>query len=69
MPRCRKPVWTRTFTDWNQVPLLLSVQETCQLLHWSDVTVRRRINDGTLKAIKEGNKFLVSKQSIIDLIN
>ena len=69
MPRCRKPVWTRSYTDWNQVPLLLSVSEVCILTKWSDETVRRRLKDGTLKGIKEGKTFLITKQSIIDLIS
>lgn len=69
MPRCRKPVWTKTYTDWDQVPIFMTVQEVCILLRRSDESVRQMVKDGTLKGITEGHKFLITKQSIIDLIN
>lgn len=67
-PRCKKPVWTRTYVDWDQVPVLMTIQETCILLRWSDQTVRNRIKDGTLRGITVTKNFLVEKQSVIDLI-
>ncbi len=69
MPRCRKPAWTYSFTDWDQVPIFLTIRETCVLLRWSDETVRKRLKDGTLRGITVSNAFLVEKQSIIDLIS
>lgn len=68
-PRCRKPIWTKTYTDWDQVPLLMTVQEVCILIRRSDETVRQMIKDGTLKGITEGHRFLVTKQSVMDLIH
>ena len=67
-PRCRKPVWTRTYVNWDQVPVLMTIQECCNLLRWSDQTVRNRIKDGSLRAITVSKSFLVEKQSVIDLI-
>lgn len=67
--RCRKPIWTKTYTDWDQVPLLMTVQEVCILIRRSDETVRQMIKDGTLKGITEGHRFLVTKQSVMDLIH
>lgn len=67
--RCKKPMYTMKYTDWNQVPLFLTITETCCLLRWSDESVRKRIKDGTLKAITTGGKFLITKDSIIALIN
>lgn len=67
--RCRKPVWTKTYTDWEQVPVFMTVQEVCILLRRSDESVRQMVKSGKLKAITEGHKFLITKQSVIDLIN
>lgn len=67
-PRCRKPVWTRTFINWDQIPVLMTVQEACILLRMSDQTVRNWIKNGTLRGITVGASIRVEKQSVIDLI-
>lgn len=57
------------YTDWDQVPLLMTVEEVCILLRWSEQTVRRRINDGTLRAVTVSKAFRIEKQSVMDLID
>ena len=68
MPRCKKPMYTYAYTNWDQVPLFLSVSETCVLLKVSEQTVRNRLKDGTFRGIMMGKTFLVEKESIIDLL-
>lgn len=64
-PRCRPPVWTTVYTDWNQVPLFLSVKDVACLLNMQIGTIRRRVEDGTIKAQKIGKEWRISKESVM----
>lgn len=52
-----------------QVPALLSVRTTAQLLDLSPRTVRRRIHDGTIPAVREHDRLAVRADDLRQYID
>jgi len=49
-------------------PQLLTVPEAAEILNTSDKTVRRRIKDGELPAIKDGHLVRIDPRDLEDFI-
>lgn len=60
--------YTKTYVDWSQVPLVLSVSEACILLRVSDTTVRNFLNSGRLKGTQTDGKWLITKDSMLNFL-
>ncbi len=56
--------FTRTYTDWERIPVLMELTDVCCLLRCSDVTAIKYIRQGKIKGNKFGNKWLVDRDSV-----
>ena len=56
--------YTKTYMNWEQVPLVLNVSEVCILLHVSDRTVRNLLTSGKLKGRQMDGKWLITKDNV-----
>jgi excisionase family DNA binding protein len=52
-----------------QVPALLSVATVARVLDVSPRTVRRRIDDGELPAVREHDRIVIRADELLDYIN
>lgn len=59
----------KKITSWEQVPLIIDVAYASLLLGVCEVTVRRLIRDGKLKAVKIGEAWKINKADIKDFMN
>ena len=50
---------------WDECPSLLIVSEVAAILRCSEVTVKRKLEHGALKGIKDGKKWLIPKNYLI----
>lgn len=57
---------SKTITDWEQVPNLLSAQDVADLLGKSYATARRYMKDGTLPTESIGSVQYVSKHYLME---
>lgn len=64
MPRCPKPRYTKKYTNWDEVPLFLSVEDVCILWELSDKTILNMLNSGSLKGFKVGDRWRIPKESV-----
>ena len=60
--------YTKTYVDWAQVPLVMSVSEACILLRVSDATVRNFLTSGKLKGTQTDGKWLITKDSMLKFL-
>ena len=67
MPRCPKPRYTKTYTNWDELPINLTVEMVCSVLFMNEKVVQRKLAAGEIKGIKIGGKWLVPKKNLIDL--
>jgi excisionase family DNA binding protein len=58
-----------TYTDWDSVPLLLTVRQTCQLLTVSRETFYRLIRSGELASRKIGRRRVVTKSALREFLD
>lgn len=56
--------FTKTFMDWDRMPVLLDMEQTCCVLMCSDVTVVKHIQMGHFKGNKLGNKWRIDRDSL-----
>lgn len=52
-----------------QVPTMLTIEKTAQILHVSENFVRNKVKDGSFVAVKAGNKTLVNLEKAIEFLN
>lgn len=50
---------------WDDMPDVMDVDDVSAVLMTSERTIRRLLNDGTIKAVKCGNKWLVAKEHVM----
>lgn len=56
--------FTKTYTDWDRIPVLLEITDVCCLLRCADVTVVKYIKQGKIKGNKLGNRWLIDRDSV-----
>lgn len=56
--------FTKTFTDWDRIPVLLELEDSCCLLRRADATVVNYIKKGYIKGNKIGNRWMVDRDSV-----
>lgn len=56
--------FTKTFTDWDRMPVLLDLEDACCLLRRADVTVVNYIKRGYIKGNKIGNRWMIDRDSV-----
>ena len=62
--RTPRPKWTKTYTNWDEVPVVLDVDGAAIVLHYNEDTVRRLLQSGKLKGTKAGKSWRVDKENI-----
>ena len=55
----------RGFTDWSQLPLILTVDHLSVVLMVSTSQIRRMLASGQLKGVKCGREWRVTKNDLI----
>lgn len=65
--RCPKPMYTRVYTSWDELPINLTVEMACNVLHLNEKNVQRRLASGEIKGTKIGNKWLIPKEPLREL--
>lgn len=63
-PRCRKPIYTKTYTNWDELPVNLTVEMVCCLLFLNEKVVQRKLAAGELKGTKIGGKWIIPKEPL-----
>lgn len=61
--------YSKTYVNWEQVPLVLSVSEVCILLRVSDRTVRNYLTAGELKGKQTDGKWFITKDNLLKFLN
>lgn len=56
--------FSKTFTDWEKMPVLLSLEDACCLLRRADVTVVNYIKKGYIKGNKIGSGWMIDRDSV-----
>ncbi len=56
--------FTKIFTDWDKMPVLLGLEDACCLLRCSDTTVVKYIKQGTIKGNKFGSRWMIDRDSV-----
>ncbi len=67
-PRCPKPRYTKKYTDWAELPLLLTTDQVCTILTMSETTLLRNLRNGTIPGKQIGRKWLVSKSALREYV-
>lgn len=52
------------YRDWDLMPIVIDVDAVCVLLNCCDVTVHKKIKDGTFKAGKLGKNWRIDRDSV-----
>ena len=55
------PRWTKTYTNWNTVPLSVTLEEAAIICKIGYDTLRRMAATGRFPACKQGKKWIVEK--------
>ena len=65
-PRC-KPATYNVYTEYEKVPVLMTIQQAAVLLQLSERTVLNLVNNGEIEAIKIGNQWRISKDNLLKM--
>lgn len=55
---------TKIITDWDTLPVVISLEQTCAILGICRPTLLGLLRSGKIKSVKTGNKWLIEKQAI-----
>ena len=56
--------WKNEYTDWDDLPLIISVNELCVLLRISKPTALKLLDSNKIKAKKTENRWFISKEAV-----
>lgn len=59
-----KMKWKNEYTDWGDLPLIISVNELCVLLRISKPTALKLLDSNKIKAKKTENRWFISKEAV-----
>lgn len=65
-PRC-KPATYNVYTEYDKVPVLMTVQQAANLLQMSERTVLNLINNNEIEATKYGKEWRISKEKLLNM--
>ena len=60
---------TDSFTNWDEVPLLLTTEETAAILRVHTNTVKYLIHSGQLAATKIGRAWRIPRESVKSIVD
>ncbi|MGP1544154.1 MAG: helix-turn-helix domain-containing protein [Candidatus Fimenecus sp.] len=56
--------WKNEYTDWDDLPLIISVNELCVLLRISKPTALKLLDSNKIKAKKTENRWFIQKEAV-----
>ena len=59
-----KMKWKSEYTDWDDLPLIMNVNELCVLLRISKPTALKLLDSNKIKAKKTENRWFISKEAV-----
>lgn len=65
-PRC-KPATYNVYTEYEKVPVLMTIQQAAVLLQLSERTVLNLITSNQIEAIKIGNQWRIPKDKLLNM--
>lgn len=65
-PRC-KPATYNVYTEYEKVPVLMTIQQAAVLLQLSERTVLNLITSNQIDAIKIGNQWRIPKDKLLNM--
>ena len=65
-PRC-KPATYNLYTEYEKVPVLMTIQQAANLLQMSDRTVLNLITSKKIEAIRVGNQWRIPKDKLLNM--
>lgn len=65
-PRC-KPAAYNVYTEYDNVPVLMTVPQAAILLQLSERTVLNLINSNEIEAIKFGKEWRIPKEKLLNM--
>lgn len=65
-PRC-KPATYNVYTEYEKVPVLMTIQQAAVLLQLSERTVLNLITSNQIDAIKIGNQWRIPKDKLLKM--
>lgn len=65
-PRC-KPATYNVYTEYEKVPVLMTIQQAAVLLQLSERTVLNLIMSNQIEAIKIGNQWRIPKDKLLNM--
>ena len=65
-PRC-KPATYNLYTEYEKVPVLMTIQQAANLLQMSDRTVLNLITSNKIEAIRVGNQWRIPKDKLLNM--
>lgn len=68
MRRSRRPVWTKTYTSVDEIPVVCTTQEVAILLKMSDQWVKHNLQTGNLKGFKAGTSWRINKNDLLNFM-
>jgi excisionase family DNA binding protein len=57
------------FSNWDEVPLLLTVEEVAGLLRLHQNSVKRLLREGKLAGIKAGRAWRIRREALLAFLN
>lgn len=65
-PRC-KPAVYNVYTNYESIPMLMTVEQACNLLQMTDQTIYNYIRKGIIEACKIGDQWRIPKDKLLNL--
>lgn len=56
------------YTTYDQLPLVLTVEELAELLHLGKASTYNLIHSGQVRCVKSGNKYIIPKSSVVEYL-
>lgn len=65
MRTSRRPIWTKTYTTVDEIPLVCTAQEAAVVLKMSEQWVKHNLQSGNLKGFKAGTSWRINKEDLL----
>lgn len=56
---------TMTYTNWDNVPLVMTAAQAAELLNVHENTVKRWVTEGKLSGVKAGRTLRITKEEVM----
>lgn len=60
--------FTKQYTDWDELPLVLDIRTACTILKCGEVTARKLMQTGKIKGGQGDRKWFIDRDSLRDFV-